>query len=320
MTGVSLTPVPEPSVRVDDEVADAIAANRAVVALESTIFSHLGLPSPANAHALARCLTAIRVHGAIPAITAILDGVPRVGIAEREHERILGAANKTSEREIAVAIAQRWPFGATTVSAALCLAAHAGIRVFATGGIGGVHRGAQESSDISADLGAIARYPIVTVCAGAKSFLDLPRTLEHLETLSVPVVGFGTDEFPAFTMRSSGLRLAVRVDSIAELADLANAQRALGSTGVLVTVPVPEAHALSASVGEAALDRALEAAERAGIRGPAVTPFVLAQFAEATGGDAVAANLALAENNAAVAAQLTVALSHQGFGHQGGTR
>ena len=300
----------------DDEVADAIASKRAVVALESTIFSHLGLPSPANAQALAGCLTAIRMQGAVPAITAILDGVARVGIAEREHERILGAAHKMSEREIATAIAQRWPFGATTVSAALCLAARAGIRVFATGGIGGVHRGAQESGDISADLGAIARYPIVTVCAGAKSFLDLARTLEYLETLSVPVVGFGTDEFPAFTMRSSGLRLAIRVDSIAELADLANAQRALGSTGVLVTVPVPEAHALAAAVGEAALDRALEAADQAGIRGPAVTPFVLAHIAEATGGDAVAANLALAANNAAVGAQLAVALSEQGLGHQ----
>ena len=305
--------MPEPLVRIADEVADALSANRAVVALESTIFSHLGLPSPSNAHALADCLTTIRAHGAVPAITAILDGVPRVGITEHEHERILGAASKMSEREIAVAVAQRWPFGASTVSAALCLAARAGIRVFATGGIGGVHRGANESGDISADLGAIARYPLVTVCAGAKSFLDLPRTLEHLETLSVPVVGFGADEFPAFTMRSSGLRLAVRVDSIAELADLANAQRALGDTGVLVTVPVPEGQALDAGIGEAALARALEAAEHEGIRGPAVTPFVLAHIAEATGGDAVAANLALAANNAAVAAQLAVALAHQGI-------
>ena len=198
--------VPPLSVRIDDEVADALSANRAVVALESTIFSHLGLPSPANAQALAGCLGAIRGHGAVPAITAILDGVPRVGIAEHEHERILGAARKMSEREIAAAIAQRWAFGATTVSAALCLAARAGIGVFATGGIGGVHRGAQDSGDISADLGAIARYPVVTVCAGAKSFLDLPRTLEHLEMLSVPVIGFGTAEFPAFTMRSSATR------------------------------------------------------------------------------------------------------------------
>jgi len=304
--------VPSPSIRIDGEVADAIAANRAAVALESTIFSHLGLPSPANAQALDGCLAAIREHGAVPAITAVLDGVARVGIDQHEHERILGAANKMSEREIAPAVAQRWPFGATTVSAALCLAARAGIRVFSTGGIGGVHRGAQTSGDISADLGAIARYPMVTVCAGAKSFLDLPRTLEYLETLSVPVVGFGTDEFPAFTMRSSGLPIAARVDSIAELTDLVNAQRALGSSGVLVTVPLPEAQALDAGVGHAALDRALEAAEHEGIRGPAVTPFVLAHIAEATGGDAVAANLALAANNASVAAQLAVALSLRG--------
>jgi pseudouridine-5'-phosphate glycosidase len=304
--------VPAPVVRIADEVADALGANRAVVALESTIFSHLGLPSPSNERALDDCIAAIRGHGAVPAVTAVLDGVARVGIDVREHERILGAARKMSEREIAAALAQRWVFGATTVSAALCLAARAGIRVFATGGIGGVHRGAHESGDISADLGAIARYPLVTVCAGAKSFLDLPRTLEHLETLSVPVVGFGTDEFPAFTMRTSGLRVATRVDSTAELADLVDAQRALGSTGVLVTVPVPQEHALDADVGKAALEGALEAAERAGIRGPAVTPFVLAQIAEATGGDAVAANLALAANNAAVAAQLAVALCEKG--------
>ena len=300
--------MPPPSIRIDDEVADAIGTNRAVVALESTIFSNLGLPSPSNATALAGCLRAIRAHGAVPAITAILDGVARVGIAEHEHERILGAAHKMSEREIALALAQRWPFGASTVSAALCLAAHAGIGVFSTGGIGGVHRGAQISGDISSDLGALARYPLVTVCAGAKSFLDLSRTLEHLETLSVPVIGFGTDEFPAFTVRSSGLPVAARVDSIAELADLAHAQRSLGTGGVLVTVPIPEAQALDADVGRDALDRALEAAERAGIRGPAVTPFVLAHIAEGTGGDAVAANLALAANNADVAAQLAVAL------------
>ena len=299
-------------VRIDEEVADALGTNRAVVALESTIFSHLGLPSPANQRALDGCIAAIRANGAVPAVTAVLDGVARVGISEREHERILGAARKMSEREIAIALAQRWAFGATTVSAALCLAAHAGVRVFATGGIGGVHRGAHVSGDVSADLGAIARYPIVTVCAGAKSFLDLPRTLEYLETLSVPVIGFGTDEFPAFTMRSSGLPLASRVDSIAELADLANAQRALGRSGVLVTVPVPEALALDADIGHATLDRALAAAEHAGISGPDVTPFVLAHIAEATGGDAVSANLALATNNATVAAQLAVALTEDG--------
>lgn len=306
------TTVPTPAVLVADDVAAARRSDGAVVALESTIFSNLGLPSPANATALANCLDAIRRHRATPAITAVLDGVARVGLAEREHERILGAAKKMSERELAIAVAQQWPFGATTVSATLCLAAQAGIRVFSTGGIGGVHRDAHVTGDISADLGAIARYPVVTVCAGAKSFLDLARTLEHLEMLSVPVIGYGTDEFPAFTMRTSGLPLGTRVDSIDELAAIVRHHHELVGGGVLVVVPVPESAALDATVGRDALDRALAAAEREGIRGPAVTPFVLAQVADSTGGDAVAANLALASNNASVAAQLAVALAGTG--------
>jgi pseudouridine-5'-phosphate glycosidase len=303
------TIVPFPSVLVADEIAAARQSGGAVVALESTIFSNLGLPSPANATALASCLDAIRRHGAIPAITAVLDGVARVGLAGDQHNRILGAADKMSEREIAVAVAQQWAFGATTVSATLCLAARAGIGVFSTGGIGGVHRDAPVTGDVSADLGAIARYPVATVCAGAKSFLDLSRTLEHLEMLSVPVIGFGTDEFPAFTMRTSGLALGTRVDSIAELAAIVRAHHELVGGGVLVVVPVPESAALDSTVGHAALDRALAAAEREGIRGPAVTPFVLAHVADATDGDAVSANLALAANNASIAAQLAVALA-----------
>jgi pseudouridine-5'-phosphate glycosidase len=300
------------SVFVDREVDAALQAHGAVVALESTIFSNLGLPSPANATALANCLEAIARHGAVPAITAVLDGVARVGLAANEHDRILGPARKMSERELGIALAQRWSFGATTVSATVCLAARAGIRVFSTGGIGGVHRDAHLTGDVSADLGAIARHPVVTVCAGAKSFLDLPRTLEHLEMLSVPVIGFGTDEFPAFTMRTSGLPLSARTDSIDELAAIANAHHALGGGGLLVVVPVPESAALDDAAGQAALDRALAAAEREGIRGPAVTPFVLAHVADATGGEAVAANLALAANNASVAAQLAVALTETG--------
>jgi pseudouridine-5'-phosphate glycosidase len=299
---------------VDRAIDAALRANRAVVALESTIFSNLGLPNPANATALARCLEAIGRHGAVPAITAVLDGVARVGLTADEHDRILGPARKMSERELGIALAQRWSFGATTVSATVCLAARAGIRVFSTGGIGGVHRDAHLTGDVSADLGAIARHPVVTVCAGAKSFLDLPRTLEHLEMLSVPVIGFGTDEFPAFTMRTSGLPLAARTDSIDELAAIANAHHAMGGGGMLVVVPVPESAALDADEGQLALDRALAAAEREGIRGPAVTPFVLAHVADATHGDAVAANLALAANNASVAAALAVALSTTGAG------
>ncbi|MGA1261581.1 MAG: pseudouridine-5'-phosphate glycosidase, partial [Ilumatobacteraceae bacterium] len=176
------------TIRVSPEVADALADQRAVVALESTIFSNLGLPSPANREALTRCIAAVRAAGAVPAVTAVLDGVARVGLVDHEHDRILGAARKVAERDLAVAIGESWQFGATTVSASLALAARVGVQVFATGGIGGVHRGAELHGDVSADLPALARHSVVTVSAGAKSFLDLPRTLEMLETLSVPVI------------------------------------------------------------------------------------------------------------------------------------
>ncbi|MFM8868413.1 MAG: pseudouridine-5'-phosphate glycosidase [Ilumatobacteraceae bacterium] len=296
--------------RVSDEVRDALSNGRAVVALETTIFSHLGLPSPKNAEALERCLGAIRGAGAVPAITAVLDGVARVGLDPSEHPLILGAARKIGEREVALAIAQRWEFGATTVSASLLLAARAGIQVFATGGIGGVHRGVAEHGDISADLGALAGHPVVTVCAGAKSFLDLPRTLEHLETIGVPVVGMACDEFPAFTVHSSGLPIPARVDDVAELARLARAHWALGRTGgILTCVPVPIADSLDKSLVDRVIDESLRAASDAGVEGPAVTPFVLARIAEATGFASVGANLSLAENNARVAAELAVQLT-----------
>ena len=296
--------------RVSDEVSEALAKGKAVVALETTIFSNLGLPSPKNAEALDRCLGAIRGEGAVPAITAVLDGVARVGLDPSEHTRILGAARKIGEREIALAIAQGWEFGATTVSASLLLAARAGIKVFATGGIGGVHRGVSEHGDISADLGALASHPVVTVCAGAKSFLDLPRTLEHLETIGVPVVGVACDEFPAFTVHSSGLPIPARVDDVAELARFASAHWALGRTGgILTCVPVPIADSLDKSLVDRVIDESLRAASDAGVEGPAVTPFVLARIAEATGFASVGANLSLAENNARVAAELAVQLT-----------
>lgn len=296
--------------RVSDEVSEALAKGKAVVALETTIFSNLGLPSPKNAEALDRCLGAIRGEGAIPAITAVLDGVARVGLDPSEHTRILGAARKIGEREIALAIAQGWEFGATTVSASLLLAARAGIKVFATGGIGGVHRGVSEHGDISADLGALASHPVVTVCAGAKSFLDLPRTLEHLETIGVPVVGVACDEFPAFTVHSSGLPIPARVDDVAELARFASAHWALGRTGgILTCVPVPIADSLDKSLVDRVIDESLRAASDAGVEGPAVTPFVLARIAEATGFASVGANLSLAENNARIAAELAVQLT-----------
>jgi pseudouridine-5'-phosphate glycosidase len=289
--------------KLSPEVAAALADGKAVVALESTIFSNLGLPSPANGEALERCLSVIRSHGAVPAVTAVLDGVPRVGLAQSEHERILGTARKVAERDLPVAIGERWSFGATTVSASLALAAAAGIRVFATGGIGGVHRGAELHGDVSADLPALARHPVVTVSAGAKSFLDLPRTLEMLETLGVPVIGHRCNEFPAFTVVSSGIRLSHRVDDLDTLARIASVRLSMGG-GMLVCTPVPAAQAVDADVMNAAITRALSEAERKGATGPAVTPIVLAEIAHETSGEAVRANLALAENNASLAANL----------------
>ncbi len=293
---------------VSGEVTTALAGKRAVVALESTIFSHLGLPSPSNREALDRCLAAVRALGAVPAITAVLDGVARVGLIEAEHERILGAARKVAERDLPVAIGERWGSGATTVSASLALAARAGINVFATGGIGGVHRGAELHGDVSADLPAIARHPVVTVSAGAKSFLDLPRTLEMLETLGVPVVGYQCDDFPAFTVVSSGIALQHRIDDIGVLARIARTRLDFGG-GMLVCTPVPVAYAVDAGVMNSAIERALAAAHTHGVSGPAVTPMVLAAIAADTAGAAVRANLALAENNARLAAAIAVGLA-----------
>lgn len=290
------------------EVADALATGRAIVALESTIFSPLGLPSPANAEALDRCVAAIRAGGAVPAVTAVLDGRARVGIELAELTRVLGPARKVAERDLGVAVAQRWDFGATTVSASVALAAAAGVAVFATGGIGGVHRGVEVTGDISADLDAIANHPVVTVCAGAKAFLDLPRTLEYLETAGVPVLGWRHEWFPAFYTRSSGLSVPHRVDGAAEVAAVLAARTRPG-TGVLVTVPIPEPDELDAAALDAVLAGALADAGTAGVTGGAVTPFVLARIAEATEGRSIPANLALAEHNAAVAAQVAVAVS-----------
>lgn len=290
------------------EVAEALSTNRPIVALESTIFSNLGLPSPANDEALRRCLKAIREVGAVPALTAVLDGEPRVGLREDEHGRILGPARKIAERDLAIAVGERWVFGATTVSASLALAARVGINVFATGGIGGVHRGSELHGDVSADLPALARHAVVTVSAGAKSFLDLPRTLEMLETLSVPVVGHKCDEFPAFTVVSSGIRLANRIDDVMTLARVAQSRLQLGG-GMLVCTPVPSRDAVDREVMNRAIHRALAAADSRGVSGPAVTPIILAEIANDTSGVAVRANLALAENNARVAAEISLALT-----------
>jgi pseudouridylate synthase len=289
-----------------DEVADALDAGDAVVALESTIFSHLGLPSPANGEALERCTAAIRAQGAVPAVTAVLDGVVRIGLGDDDHARILGEARKAAERDIAVAVGQRWEFGATTVSASVAIAAAGGVTVFATGGIGGVHRGAEVTGDVSADLDAIASHPVITVSAGAKAFLDLARTLEYLETAGAPVLGWRHDWFPAFYTRSSGLPVPHRVESAGEVARIF-AARSRPDSGILLTVPIPEADELDGL--DAVVHEALDDAERAGVTGAAVTPFVLGRIADATDGRSVPANLALAEHNARVAAEVAVAVA-----------
>lgn len=290
------------------EVRRALDAGGPVVAMESTIYSHLGLPSPANREALQRCSAAIRESGAVPAVVAVLDGEVRVGLDESETDRILGPARKTAERDLPVAIAQSWEFGATTVSASVAVAAVVGIDVFATGGIGGVHRGVDVTGDVSADLDAIANHPVVTVSAGAKAFLDLPRTLEYLETAGVPVLGWCHDWFPAFYTRSSGLPVGHRVAGAGEAAAVLR-NRTRPACGVLVTVPIPPDDELDADEIDAVIAGALAECAAAGIVGAPVTPFLLDRIGRATEGRSVPANLALAENNARVAGEIAVALS-----------
>jgi pseudouridine-5'-phosphate glycosidase len=296
---------------VADPVAAALAAGQPVVALESTIFSNLGLPAPANAEALRRCQDVVRAGGAVPAVTAILDGRPHVGLDTSQEARVLAGHRKVAERDIAVATAQGWDVGVTTVSASVSLAHAVGIAVFATGGIGGVHRGYEISGDVSADLDALASHPVITVCAGAKAFLDLPRTLEFLEATGVPVLGWQHDWFPAFYTRSSGLPVPHRVEDAATTAKVLY-YRARPDTGVLVTVPIPVADELSEVSLSAALDEALAQAAEQQITGPGVTPFVLARIEELTAGQSIPANLALAEHNAAVAAEIARAWADLG--------
>ncbi len=291
------------------EVEAALATGRPVVALESTIFSELGLPPPHNRDALGRCLVAVRDGGATPALTAVLDGRGVVGVGESDHERICGPARKVAARDLGVAIGQRWPMGATTVSASLALAASAGVRVFATGGIGGVHRGAAETGDISADLDALARFPVVTVSAGAKVFLDLARTVEYLETASVPVLGWRCDTFPAFHAPSSRIPVTHTVTTGAEVAAIARAHWAIGGGGILLAAPVPAGDGLDLDELLAASAEAVRRADAAGATGGDVTPAVLAELAALTGGRSLAANLSLAANNASIAASVAVALA-----------
>jgi pseudouridine-5'-phosphate glycosidase len=293
------------------EVRDALASGGAVVALESTIFSRLGLPEPANRECLDRVTAAIRDEGALPALTAVVDGVARVGCTHRDEERILAATTKIAARDLPVALAARTAVGATTVSATLTLAAAAGIDVFATGGIGGVHRGVGTSHDVSADLDELARRSVVTVCAGAKAFLDLRRTFEVLETLGVPVLGYRTDELPAFWSRSSGVAVPHRVDDPGAVAAVLRAGRALGrAQGVLLAVPIPAGDEIPWSELAPVIEAAEAEATARGAGGPQVTPFVLDAVARATSGRSVRANLALAEHSARIAARVARAIGH----------
>ena len=296
---------------VSDEVKTAISEGEAVVALESTIFSTLGLPAPSNSEALKLCLAAIREAGATPALTAVIDGTICAGVSEELHERVLSSSVKVAARDLAVANSQGLSEGATTVSSAVVIADSVGIDVFATGGIGGVHREAELTGDVSADLDAIARHQVLVVSAGAKAFLDLPRTLEYLETQSVPVVGWQTDYFPAFYVRNSGLEVPHRVDDARSAARLHLSRKNLGQAGTLLVVPIPLGAELDAAEIDEVIERSLAELREQQISGPRVTPYVLAKLEEITAGESVSANLALAEQNALVAAEVAVEIATQ---------
>jgi len=293
---------------VHPDVAAALAARRAVVALESTVIAH-GLPRPQNLEAARALEEEVRGLGSTPATIAIADGQAVVGADDALLARLAEdtAVAKVSLRDLAPVLARRG-LGATTVAATVEIAARAGITVMATGGIGGVHRGGERSFDESADLEAIAKHPVCVVCAGAKLVLDLALTLERLETLGVPVIGYGTDELPAFYVRSSGLPLAHRVDDALAAARVAREQLARGA-GIVIAVPIAERDALDRREAESEVARALAAAERQGVRGAALTPFLLAKLSDATGGRSLAANLSLLRGNARIAAQIALALS-----------
>jgi pseudouridine-5'-phosphate glycosidase len=297
-------------IRVAAPVRQALAQGKPVVALESTVIAH-GLPYPANAEVAQGMEDAIAAAGATPATIALLDGQIVIGLNTDEIERLATEDNvmKASRRDLGVALGSKRT-AATTVAGTLACAALASISVFATGGIGGVHRGAEQTFDVSADLLELARSPVITVCAGAKAILDLPLTLEYLETHSVPLIGYETDELPAFYSRESGLRVPHRCDTPEEVARIAVAQWRSGlGGGLLVTCPIPEEHALPRERTDREITIALAEAEEQGIHGPATTPFLLARLAQLTGGESVTANRALLLNNATQAARFAKALA-----------
>ena len=292
------------------EVAQAVAEGRPVVALESTIISH-GMPYPQNVETALQVEKIIREHGAVPATIAILGGRLKAGLTPEEIDylgRTGAGVTKTSRRDLPVIVAKGMD-GATTVTTTMMIAHMAGIQVFATGGIGGVHRGAETTMDISADLEELAQTPVMVVCAGAKSILDLGLTLEYLETKGVPVIGYQTKELPAFYTRHSGFGVDYELDSPAELAAAFRCQREMGlKTGMLVTNPIPEQYSMDADTINAAIDKAIAEAAEQGIHGKATTPFLLARVKDLTGGDSLESNIRLVYNNAALAAETAAEL------------
>ena len=300
-----MPPIPE-WITVQPEVSDALAEGKAIVALESTVVTH-GLPRPANFELARQMEKEIRQVGAIPATTALLKGEVHIGVSEKDLERLALETDsiKISVRDIGLARASRQS-GGTTVAATMFLANVAGIPMFATGGIGGVHHGS--GGDISADLTELARTPVAVVCSGAKSILDLPRTLEWLETFSVPVIGWQTDTFPAFFTRESDLPIHVRVDTVGEMATLIRTIWETRISGILICVPCPEGAAIPATRLNSALQQVEREAQEQAFRGKELTPFLLSRLAEITEGATLHANLALLRNNAHVAAMIAKAL------------
>ena len=296
--------------KISKNVKKALLEGKPVIALESTIISH-GMPYPQNVQTALECERIARENGAEPATIAIIGGKLCAGLSQEQIE-YLGKTGqevqKASRRDIPVLVARKQD-GATTVAATMIIAALAGIRVFATGGIGGVHRGAQTSMDISADLRELAQTPIAVVCAGVKSILDLGLTLEYLETQGVPVIGYGTDELPAFYTDHSGFKVDYRMDSPKEIAEAIKVQRKLAYPGgMLITNPIPPAYAMDADIINMSIDQALQEADVQGIKGKEITPFLLARVAELTGGDSLASNIQLVYNNVALAARIASAL------------
>ncbi|XP_027079697.1 pseudouridine-5'-phosphate glycosidase [Coffea arabica] len=298
-------------IKISPEVSEALSLGKAVVALESTIISH-GMPYPRNLEVAKEVEAVVRDNGAVPATIAILDGTPFVGLSSEQLEMLakLGKkVRKTARRDIAHVVATRGN-GATTVSATMIFASMVGIPIFVTGGIGGVHKHGENTMDISSDLTELGRTPVAVISAGVKSILDIPRTIEYLETQGVCVAAYGTDEFPAFFTESSGCKAPCRVDTPEDCACVIDANTKLNlKTGILIAVPIPREHSASGNLIESAIQRAIQEAREKSIIGNAETPFLLARVNELTGGASLAANIALVKNNASIGARVAVALA-----------